>query len=79
VCVGLVDHRPGATHPGVRYSQNADGTVAERVILVRVGDFAEFVALHPGASAADEVDELLAAFDAELGEDAINVSLHRPH
>ena len=25
------------------------------------------------------MDELLAALDAELGEDAINVSLHRPH
>src|SRR5271156_487942 len=37
------------------------------------------VELHPGASAAHEVDELLAALDAELGEDAINVSLHRPH
>jgi hypothetical protein len=77
VCVGLVDHGPGATHPGVRSSlvfrrcmnpyrgiagsQNADGAVAERVILVRAGDFAEFdaletglvadVELHPGASA----------------------------
>ena len=34
---------------------------------------------HPGASAAHQLDELLAALDAELGEDAINVSLHRPH
>jgi hypothetical protein len=35
------------------------------------------VELHPEASA--KVDELLAVLDAELGEDAINVSLHRPH
>jgi hypothetical protein len=76
VCVGLVDHGLGVTHPGVRYSQKADGRVAERVILVGVGEFAE---LHPGASAAHEVDELFAALDAELGEDAINVSLHRAH
>ena len=72
-----IDRGSGATHPGVRFSlvfrrcmsprpliagsQNTDGTVAERVILVRVGDFAEVdaletglvadVELHPGASA----------------------------
>jgi hypothetical protein len=37
------------------------------------------VELHPGESATHQVDELLAVLDAELGEDAINVSLHRPH
>jgi hypothetical protein len=46
---------------GTAGKQNADDTVAERVILVRVGDFAEVdaletglvadVELHPGASA----------------------------
>ena len=72
-----IDHDSGATHPGVGSrlvfrrcmnphrgtagTQNADDTVAERVILVRVGDFAEVdaletglvadVELHPGASA----------------------------
>jgi hypothetical protein len=71
-----IDHGYGATHPGVgsrlafrRYmnphrgsagSQNDGDTVAERVILVRVGDFAEVdafgsglvadVELRPGAS-----------------------------
>jgi hypothetical protein len=29
-------------------SQNADGTVAERVVLVRVGDFTEVDALDTG-------------------------------
>ena len=46
-------------------SQNADGMVAERVVLVRVGDFAE-VDAHTArevtadllASAADELDAL---------------------
>ena len=47
--------------PLIAGSQDADGTVAERVILVRVGDFDEVdaletglvadVELHPGASA----------------------------
>ena len=37
------------------------------------------VELHPEASATHQVDELLAALDAEFGEDAINVSLHRAH
>jgi hypothetical protein len=69
-CVGLVDHGSVATHPGVRSSlvfrqcmnpyrgiagsQNADGTVAERV-----GDFAEV-----DADTAREVTaDLLAAAD----------------
>jgi hypothetical protein len=48
-------------HRGIADSQNADGTVAEQVIRVRVGDFAELdaletglvadVELHPGVSA----------------------------
>jgi hypothetical protein len=37
------------------------------------------VDLHPGESATHQVDELVAVADAELGEDAIDVSLHRPH
>jgi hypothetical protein len=37
------------------------------------------VELHPGESATHQVDELVAVADAELGEDAIDVSLHRPH
>ena len=44
---------------GIAGSQNADGTVAERVILVRVGDFAEV-----DADTAREVTaDLLAAAD----------------
>jgi hypothetical protein len=49
-------------HRGIAGSQNADGTVAERVILVPVGDVADLdaletglvadVELHPGVSAA---------------------------
>jgi hypothetical protein len=48
-------------HRAIAGSQNADGTVAERVILARVGDLVEVdaletglvadVELHPGASA----------------------------
>jgi hypothetical protein len=74
---------------GIATSQNADGTLAERVIRARIGDLAQLdaleiglvadVELHPGTGATHQVNELLAALDAELGEDAINVSLHRPH
>ena len=63
-----IDHGSGATHPGVRFSlvfrrcmnpcrliagsQNTDDTVAERAILVRVGDFADLDALETGLVAA---------------------------
>ena len=51
---------------------------AEELDALETGLVAD-VELHPEASAAHQVDELLAALDAELGEDAINVSLHRSH
>jgi hypothetical protein len=41
---------------------------ADELDAVETGLVAE-VELHPGASAIHQVDELLAAFDAELGED----------
>ena len=62
--VRRIDHGSGATHPGVGSmnphcgtagSQNADDTVAERVILVRVGDFAEVDALETGLVADVEL------------------------
>jgi hypothetical protein len=46
-------------HRGIAGSQNADGTVAERAILVRIGDFADVEA----DTAREVIADLLAADD----------------
>jgi hypothetical protein len=57
-------------HRGIAGSQNADGTVAERVVLVRVGDFAEV-----DANTARELTSDLLAAAPETGLVA-DVELH---
>ena len=58
---------------GIAGSQNADGTVAERIILVRVGDFAEVDAdtarevTADLLAAADELDALETGLVADVG------------
>jgi hypothetical protein len=60
-------------HRGIAGSQNADGTVAERVILVPIGDFAEVDAdtarevTADLPAAADELDALETGLVADVG------------